>query len=424
MLSHADNELITRTGRGTLMGTLFRRYWIPALISGELEADGAPVRFRLLNEDLVAFRDTDGEVGILSEYCPHRGVSLALARNEYNGLRCLYHGWKFDVTGTCVDMPTEPAESGFRNKVRAGTYAVREHAGAVWVYMGAPESEPPFPVYYWTTVPDSNRIMAKWIQDANWLQSLEGGIDTVHASFLHNSAAGPMTAPGAQRGNNLMFNDTRPKLEIEETSYGFRYASIRRGPDEDMRYVRITPHIMPASSYPPFAKGENRIWNMWVPRDDGTCWAWDVCFNEEKPMPDELKEGLREYRGYYAFDPKTFVKYAGPQNMWLQDRELMRTESWSGIRGLFVQDNAVQESMGPIVDRTMEHLGTTDAAIIKARKLYIKAAISLAEEGVEPPGVWEQRDYKLIQSEAYVQPADISWKVERPLEERFAVGVA
>ncbi|MCY4448757.1 MAG: Rieske 2Fe-2S domain-containing protein [Chloroflexi bacterium] len=424
MLSHADNELITRTGRGTLMGALFRRYWLPALISDELEADGAPVRFRLLNEDLVAFRDTSGEVGVLSEYCPHRGVSLALGRNEYDGLRCLYHGWKFDVNGQCVDMPTEPVESGFRNKVRAGAYAVREHGGAVWVYMGAPESEPPFPFYYWTTVPDSNRIMAKWIQDANWLQSLEGGIDTVHASFLHNSAEGPMVAPGAQSGNNLMFNDTRPKLDIEETAYGFRYASIRRGPDEAKHYVRITPHIMPASSYPPFSREDNRIWNMWVPRDDGTCWAWDVCFNETKPMSDELKEQLKEYRGYYAFDPKTFVKYAGPQNMWLQDRELMKKESWSGIRGLFVQDNAVQESMGPIVDRTIEHLGTTDAAIIKARKLYIKAAIALAEEGVEPPGVWEQGDYELIRSDAYVQPVDSPWKVERPLEERFAVGVA
>ena len=424
MLSHADNEFITRTGKGTLMGALFRRYWLPALISTELEADGAPVRFRLLNEDLVAFRDTSGEVGILSENCPHRGVSLALGRNEYDGLRCLYHGWKFDVAGQCVDMPTEPVESGFRNKVRAGAYGVREHGGAVWVYMGAPESEPPFPFYYWTTVPDSNRIMAKWIQDANWLQSLEGGIDTVHASFLHNSAEGPMVAPGAQSGNNLMFSDTRPKLEIEETTYGFRYASIRRGPDEAKRYVRITPHIMPASSYPPFSREDNRIWNMWVPRDDGTCWAWDVCFNETKPMSDELKEGLREYRGYYAFDPKTFLKYAGPQNMWLQDRELMRKESWSGIRGLFVQDNAVQESMGPIVDRTLEHLGTTDAAIIKARKLYIKAAIALAEEGVEPPGVWEQGDYELIRSDAYVQPVDSPWKVERPLEERFAVGVA
>jgi phthalate 4,5-dioxygenase oxygenase subunit len=422
MLSHADNELITRTGRGTLMGALFRRYWLPALLSGELEADGAPVRFRLLNEDLVAFRDTSGEVGVLGENCPHRGVSLALARNEYDGLRCLYHGWKFDRTGTCVDMPTEPLESGFRHKVRAGTYAVQEHAGAVWVYMGAPESEPPFPVYLWATVPDSNRIMAKWIQDANWLQSLEGGIDTVHASFLHNTAAGPMVAPGAERANGLMYQDTRPKLETEETAYGFRYASIRKGREEDQYYVRITPHIMPSSSYPPFAKGENRIWNMWVPRDDGTCWAWDVCFNEVKPMSDELKEGLREYRGYYAFDPKTFVKYAGPHNMWMQDRELMRVESWSGIRGLFVQDNAVQESMGPIVDRTIEHLGTTDAAIIKARKLYLKAAIALAEEGAEPPGVWEQRDYELISSESYLQAAENSWQAERPLDERFAVG--
>ena len=418
MLSKADNELITRTGKGTPMGALFRRYWIPALLSYELEADGAPVRFKLLGEELVGFRDTDGEAGIIGEYCPHRGVSLALARNEQNGLRCLYHGWKFDRSGACVDMPTEAVDSTFRNKVRAASYAVREHAGVVWAYMGAPDREPPFPEYLWTTVPESHRIQTKWVQDANWLQSLEGGIDTVHASFLHNKASGPMHPPGGER-SALLFEDTRPKLEVEETAYGFRYASIRRGRDEDERYVRITPHIMPSSSFPPGSVGENRIWNMWVPRDDNTCWAWDVCFNETTPMPDELKAELREFRGYNSFDPKTFLKYAGPHNMWLQDRELMRTESWSGIRGLFVQDNAVQESMGPIVDRTVEHLGTTDAAIIFARRLYIRAAIALSE-GVEPPGVDEQRDYALIRSEAYVQQASSPWREERPLDARFA----
>jgi nitrite reductase/ring-hydroxylating ferredoxin subunit len=402
------------------MGALFRRYWLPALLSDELVADGAPVRFKLLSEDLVAFRDTDGEVGILSEYCPHRGVSLALARNEENGLRCLYHGWKYDRTGACVDLPTEPASSNFRDKVRVGAYPIREHAGAVWTYMGAPESEPPFPTYLWTTVPESHRIMAKWIQEANWLQSLEGGIDTVHASYLHNRAHGPRRAPGSP-ASSLMMQDTTPRLELEYTSYGFRYAAIRHSDQEGKSYVRITPHIMPCSSYPPGVKGENRIWDMWVPRDDNSCWAWDVCFNETTPMSDDLKAGLKEFRGYNAYDLDTFQKFGNRDNGWLQDRESMRTDSWSGIRGLFPQDNAVQESMGVIVDRTIEHLGTTDVAIITARRLYIKAARELAEKGIEPPGVWEQKEYVHIASEAYLQDTGKPWQSERPLDPRFQV---
>ena len=420
MLSTENNDLITRVGPGTPMGDAMRRYWIPALMDFELpEPDCDPVRVRLLGEDLIAFRDSKGRVGLLPDACPHRRVSLYFGRNEEEGLRCVYHGWKFNVDGECVDQPNEPDASNFKHKVRTRAYKTWEGGNVVWAYLGPADKAPPPPEFEWTTVPDSHRIAAKWMQDANWLQSLEGGIDTVHASFLHNTASGPMAAPGAQR-SALLFNDTTPKLEIEITAYGFRYAAIRRGGDESERYVRITPHVMPASSYPPGAVGENRIWNMWVPRDDETCWAWDVCFNETTPMSDALKEELREYRGYYAFDPKTFVKYAGPGNMWLQDRELMRTESWSGIRGLFVQDNAVQESMGPIVDRTAEHLGTTDAAIIAARKLYLKAAVALAEDGADPPGVWEQRDYDLIRSEAYRQPADRPWRDERPLDPRLA----
>lgn len=418
MLSSTDNVLVTQTRRGTPMGALFRRYWLPALLSDELIADNAPVRFKLLSEDLVAFRDTNGEVGILSEYCPHRGVSLSLARNEENGLRCIYHGWKFDHSGACVDLPTEPASSDFKSKVRAGAYPTREHAGAVWTYMGAPESEPPFPVYLWTTVPESHRIMAKWIQEANWLQSLEGGIDTAHASYLHNRVDGPSLAPGST-ASGLMVQDTTPRLELELTNYGFRYAAIRRGDEANQSYVRITPHIMPCSSYPPAVKGQNRIWDMWVPRDDDSCWAWDVCFNETTPMSDELKEDMKEYRGYYSYDPQTFRKFGNRENMWLQDRELMRTESWSGIRGLFPQDNAVQESMGAIVDRTIEHLGTTDIAIIAARRLYIKAARELVDQGIEPPGVWEQKEYAHIASDAYLQDADKSWRTERPLDARF-----
>lgn len=424
MLSREDNEILCRVGRGTPMGALFRRYWLPLMHSNELEADEAPVRVRLLGEDLMAFRDSNGDVGVMDELCPHRLAPLYIGRNEEAGIRCLYHGWKFDVQGLCTDMPNEPANSTFKAKVSLTAYKVREHAGVVWVYMGDPAKTPDFPVYLWTTVPDSHRISAKWIQEANWMQSLEGGIDTSHASFLHRRFD-PMTRAtevqqqaGVRR--DLMWIDKAPRLELQPTNYGFRYAAIRETPNPDEAYVRITPHVMPCSSYPPGNSGQNRIWNCWVPRDDESCWAWDVSFNESRPLDPTEVEGLREVRGYNSYDPATFKKYGNRDNRWQQDRKSMKTHSWSGIRGIFVQDNAVQEGMGAIVDRRREHLGTADLAIIAARRLYIRAAKDLVERGIEPPGVDIANLYPEIQSYAYVQPKDQQWHEVQPLDPKFA----
>jgi phthalate 4,5-dioxygenase oxygenase subunit len=425
MLPREENELLCRTGPGTPMGALFRRYWLPIMMSAELEADGAPVRTRVLSEDLMAFRDTDGRVGLIEELCPHRLAPLYIGRNEESGIRCLYHGWKFDVTGQCVDMPNEPAESNFRSKVRVRVFPVREHAGVVWSYLGDPNRVPPFPVYKWTQVPESHRIMARWIQDANWMQSLEGGIDTSHASFLHRRFDAPSQATERQALDNgvrgdLMWQDKAPRLELQPTNYGFRYAAIRQAPEGQI-YVRITPHIMPCSSYPPGSKGQQRIWNCWVPRDDETCWAWDVSYHETRPLTPTEVEGLREVRGYNSYDPATFRKYGNRDNLWLQDRKAMRTVSWSGIRGIFVQDNAVQEGMGAIVDRSREHLGTADLAIIAARRLYLQAARNLVEHGIEPPGVLTAGTYPDIDSYAYLQPADVPWHEVQPLDQQFVV---
>jgi nitrite reductase/ring-hydroxylating ferredoxin subunit len=424
MLPKEENELLCRTGPGTPMGLLFRRYWLPVMMSVELEADGAPVRTRVLSEDLMAFRDTDGHVGLMEELCPHRLAPLYIGRNEEAGIRCLYHGWKFDVTGRCVDMPNEPAESNFKSKVRARSFPTREHAGVVWGYLGDPERVPAFPIYKWTQVPESHRIMARWIQDANWMQSLEGGIDTSHASFLHRrfdtntlALAGQTLGSGGAR-NDMMFTDKAPRLELQPTNYGFRYAAIRQAEDGKI-YVRITPHIMPCSSYPPGSKGQNRIWDCWVPRDDETCWAWDVSYHETRPLSYTEVEGLREVRGYSSYDPRTFRKHGNRDNLWQQNREEMKTVSWAGIRGIFVQDNAVQEGMGAIVDRSREHLGTADLAIIAARRLYLEAARALAERGIEPPGVLGAATYQDIDSFAYVQEADVPWHEAQPLEPQF-----
>jgi phthalate 4,5-dioxygenase len=425
MLPQEENELLCRTGPGTPMGALFRRYWLPVVMSRDLETDGPPLRTRMLCEDLVAFRDTEGRAGLLEDLCPHRLAPLYIGRNEESGLRCLYHGWKFDVAGVCVDMPNEPADSNFKSKVRARAFPTHEHAGVVWAYFGDPEKVPEFPVYRWTLVPESHRIMARWIQEANWMQSLEGGIDTSHASFLHRTfdqmaqvSDQETLRTGARR--DMMWRDKAPRLELQPTNYGFRYAAIRT-PEEGKLYVRITPHVMPCSSYPPGFRGENRIWNCWVPRDDESSWAWDVSYHETRPLNPTEVAGLREVRGYNSYDPATFRKYGNRENLWLQDRKAMQTVSWSGIRGIFPQDNAVQEGMGTIVDRSREHLGTADLAIIAARRLYLQAAQALAEHGTEPPGVLSAETYQDIDSFAYVQDAGRPWHEVQPLEEQFRV---
>src|SRR5579884_1719760 len=217
MLTKEENEYITRTGPGTPMGALFRRYWMPALLSEELpEPDGAPVQVRLLGEDLVAYRDSAGQVGLLGEFCPHRKASLFLGRNEERGLRCVYHGWKFDVTGACVDMPNEPAESNFKDKIRHTAYPCREAGGVVWAYMGPRERMPELPQFEWTLVPDSQRVVSKLHQANNWLQGLEGGIDSSHVSFLHSSRQSGPAGPTRTFGVGGIFSstDTAPKFSL------------------------------------------------------------------------------------------------------------------------------------------------------------------------------------------------------------------
>src|SRR4051812_43327346 len=228
MLTAEDNELVCRVGPGTPMGELMRHYWVPALASSELpEQDGAPVRVRLLDEELVAFRDSQGKVGMMAANCPHRGASLFFGRNEEEGIRCVYHGWKYDVTGQCVDMPSEPAESNFKSKIKATAYPAREWGSLIWVYMGPADHMPALPELEWAMVPDSHRTASKWIQDTNYLQGYEGDIDSAHASFLH-SVLDPSTS---QNDSTIRMDqktmDRSPKIIVQETEYGFRYGAKR-----------------------------------------------------------------------------------------------------------------------------------------------------------------------------------------------------
>jgi phenylpropionate dioxygenase-like ring-hydroxylating dioxygenase large terminal subunit len=390
MLSATDNETITRTGPGTHVGELFRRFWLPALLPSELpHTDSDPLRIRLLGEDLVAFRDTDGHVGVIQNNCPHRGASLFFGRNEEAGIRCVYHGWKFDVSGQCVDMPNEPAESDFRSKVRATAYPTREWAGVVWVYMGPPGLEGDLPRFEWTGVPPENRYIGKYVVDANWLQVIEGSIDTAHTAFLHR---GPSTLEHktAPRPMTDFSRDIPPHFSATETEYGVQVIARRDLPDHKT-YWRITQVFLPSYSMIPADPNGNASLVATVPIDDVTCYSWKWTWHPRQAWTDEqvadMAGGSRRRIGgitYPELVPGTLRTAANAANDYRINRDWQRTLNFTGIAGQSEQDLAVQESMGPICNRTVEHLGSTDLGIIATRRRVLKAARDL-QTGVEPP---------------------------------------
>jgi phthalate 4,5-dioxygenase oxygenase subunit len=408
MLTREENELLTRTGPGTPLGELFRRYWLPALQSDEIaEPDGAPVQVQILSERLVAFRDTEGKVGLLEEACTHRGASLWYARNEECGLRCIYHGWKYDVNGNCLAMPAEPADSSFKHKVRHPAYPVRELGGIIWAYLGPREKMPPFPAFQWTELPESQRMVAKVLQECNYLQGLEGGIDSAHLGFLHRSferSDGPWGLHLADPATS----DNAPRLEVQYTAYGYRYGAVRRASGAN-QYIRITPFVMPCYTYvPPDASGDI-LFHAWVPRDDYSNWAWDVHYNMQAPI--DVQRHV-ERRGLWL--DASFRKLRNVDNKHLQDREAMKARSFSGIYGIMNQDQAVQESMGPIYDRSKEHLGTSDKAVIAMRRFLLDSLRAFAD-GQDPAGLDAAIPFDRICSEAVVMPGHLPWQEACPL---------
>ena len=250
MLTAAENERVTRVGPGTPMGNVMRRYWQPAALSSELpENDGAPLRVRLLGEDLIAFRDSAGKVGLVDAFCPHRRAPMFFGRNEECGLRCVYHGWKFDRSGACVDMPSEPPDSLFKTKVTIAAYPAWEGGGIVWTYMGPPGTAPAPPDYEWMRAPATHAMVSKTFEHCNWLQAMEGGLDTAHSTFLHNNRLGDNTV--------LRTRDGAPRIEVEKNEYGYRYASLRNL-GADGAYVRIRAIAGWASCSPARRPGSTR----------------------------------------------------------------------------------------------------------------------------------------------------------------------
>ncbi|MGC2519728.1 MAG: aromatic ring-hydroxylating dioxygenase subunit alpha [Burkholderiales bacterium] len=403
------NELLTQTGSGTPMGELFRRYWMPALLAEELrEPDGPPVRVELLSERLIAFRDTQGRLGLMHEFCAHRGVSLWFGRNEEGGLRCAYHGWKYDVTGQCVDVPSEPEASGFCRKIRLASYPLVERGGILWTYMGPKELQPPLPEYEFATVPAGQRFVSKRLQECNYLQAMEGGIDSSHVSFLHRGALNSDPLFKGARGNQYNLGDARPKFEVVESEGGL-LVGARRNAEGGKFYWRITQWLMPFFTMIP-PRGDHPVHgHFWVPIDDEHCWAWSYDYHPVRALTAAEVQAMKDGHGVHVKTiPGTYTPVQNKDNDYLIDRKAQKEgRSYSGVEGIAMQDASLQESMGPIQDRTREHLVPTDSGIIMARRCLTKAALAL-QKGVQPPAV-DPATHR-VRSASVILPPGVAFK--------------
>jgi phenylpropionate dioxygenase-like ring-hydroxylating dioxygenase large terminal subunit len=410
MLSPAENERLTRVGPGTPMGRLFRRYWLPTLLAEELpDRDGAPVRVRLLGEDLVAFRDSDGVAALVGAFCPHRRAPMFFGRNEECGLRCVYHGWKFDRNGTCVDMPSEPPDSLFKTKVTIDAYPTWEGGGMIWAYLGPPELKPEPPGHELVRTPATHRHVSKSFEECNFLQALEGGIDPTHASIMHNMNIGDRSFL-----NN--YDELVANIQLDKTDYGFTYAGIRKLTNNT--WVRGYHYIMPsfhmrATVEGPFgrrADGPTIDGHIWIPIDDEHTWVYSFGYSHDPARPLELdKVRARDTRlGRGDFLDKNYRSRLNKANDYEIDRQVQKENTMTGIQGINTQDLALQEGMGPIVDRSQEHLGTTDRAIITLRQVLTETLDSLERGG--PLRALDPATYRNIRSFDRLIDGDAEWR--------------
>jgi phthalate 4,5-dioxygenase oxygenase subunit len=408
MLSPKENELLTRVVGDAPMGQMIRRYWIPACLSSEVaEPDGAPVRTKLLGEQLVVFRDSAGRVGVVDERCPHRLASLALGRNEDGGLRCIYHGWKFDVCGSCMDMPTEPPDYGYRDRMKLKSYPTREAGGMIWTYMGPTDAQPPFPEYDWMRLQAEQRATFKVGERTNYLQAVEGAIDSAHSWFLHQGVIWDWKKRAS------LSTDTSPKLETEDTSYGMRYAAIRKtvqDPDKQ-KYVRVTLFLVPFMAVIPRPLETNLPAHIqfFVPMDDENTMFYGIFFSQDGSLVS-TEETVKKHHVVPGVDlDHNYFKLATIDNWFFQDRAAMKNGSYTGIEGFTNQDMACQETMGAIADRSQEHLGTSDIAITCMRRRMLEALRGF-QQGKTPMGLDPAISYSTIRSEQKVIPIDQPWQ--------------
>jgi phenylpropionate dioxygenase-like ring-hydroxylating dioxygenase large terminal subunit len=387
------------------MGDLMRRYWVPALLSSELASpDCDPVRVMLLGEKLIAFRDSHGQVGLVANHCPHRGASLFFGRNEEAGLRCVYHGWKFDAHGTCVDMPNEPAESDFRTKVKAVAYACTERGGIVWAYMGPRADPPPLPDLEPNMLPDAALHVGAIQRECNWLQALEGDIDTSHLGFLH---LGARDAESMQPGtfNYYTVKDRSPRYAVVDTDAGAMYGAYRPA-TADVNYWRIAQFLFPFYALiPSGVLGLSRLVRAWVPMDDNHTMFFVMGVAGSVGAGVDLHEVMPNTSDWYG----RFLLPQNAGNDYQIDRQKQRSmQSYTGLSSIHLEDLAITESMGALLDRSAEHLGTSDVMVIRVRRRLMAAARALREHSEVPPGSENPAVYRTRSGSVFL-PKDVDW---------------
>jgi phthalate 4,5-dioxygenase oxygenase subunit len=423
MMTAEENDLLCRVEGDAPMGQLMRRHWIPVCLSEEVvEPDGTPVRSRLLGEDLVVFRDSDGRLGVLDEYCPHRRASLVYGRNEECGLRCLYHGWKFDVEGNVLEMTSEPPESGFAEKVKHKAYPVHEHGGFVWTYMGPRETMPEFEPPAFAPTEDTQVSILKIVVDANWAQITEGQIDSAHSSSLHSSDMTPARVDSAKATKQVWLRpstDRAPRYQSECTSYGFHYVAIRR-PIQNANshdYMRRTVYIAPFTSLIP-PNDVHNVTTVLAPRDDvSTCFYFIAWNNADKPgiTTEEWRKFNHAQVGIDLDNEYRNARNRG--NHYGQDRNAMKLGNFTGIKGIPNQDIAMWESMGAISDRTKERVGASDFAVVEFRRLMVEAARTFRDTGVALGRTDPHMPHVKIASFEGVVPKGTDWRTLGVAEE-------
>ena len=394
MLTHEDNETLVRVGPGTPMGRLMRLHWIPFLRSSDVERDGQPHRVRLLGEDLVAFRDSSGRVGLVDHACPHRGAPMVFGRNEDDGLRCVYHGWKFGTDGRCQEMPAEPANSPMCSRMKITAYPVRERNGILWAYMGPePDAAPALPDLEWNLVPEEQVAISIRVQECNWLQALEGEIDSAHAAILHGRVHEDGVINQWKQAKDLA-----PTFECVPHEAGISIGS-RRKLDAEHQYIRVNQFLMPFYTLvPPFSQFPELSGHAWVPIDDEHTLCIMFSYHPTQPFYEKtralFKSGHRGRETGHASDgsfetrpvtdpfPKYWSKY-NRGNAYQFSHALQDTYN-SGLPGLWVQDAAAQSGVAPIYDRSKEHLGTSDTGIARTRRMLLDTVGRFVKDGQRP----------------------------------------
>jgi phthalate 4,5-dioxygenase oxygenase subunit len=419
MLSREDNELLVRVGPGTAMGELFRRFWAPVMMEEELGGpDSPPVRVNVLGEKLVAFRNTDGTIGLLDAYCPHRRANLFWGRNEEHGLRCIYHGWKFDVSGQCTDLPNAPEGATLKDRVKTKAYPTHVSGGLVWAFMGPAELKPAFPNYACFPSTPGQRYIRKIIAKGNYLQLMEGDIDSSHVSFLHSRLDNEPMA-GARTNPNT-FADKAPRWFPQESDYGLMLAAQRNAGPDNYQW-RINQYLFPFVTLIASPVGLPILNQVRIPIDDETSMHFRCMVHPERELTDDE---------IATFDAGTIIPHTDAnhhmlenmENEYLIDREVQRTQTYTGIKSIVAQDLAVVQDQGGgwIADRSLEYLVSSDRAIILLRKRLLTAAKAL-RDGVEPLETKRGASYGVRPGD-FIIPRDVP--VESAARERNLLGAA